>query len=54
MEQIIEVYTDGSCNTKLKVGAWAAILIDGDLIETISGFELETTNNRINFSKVFG
>jgi len=46
-ENIIHVYTDGSCNTKLKVGAWAAIILYKDTIKTISHYELETTNNRM-------
>jgi len=41
---IIESYTDGSCHTKLKVGAWAAIIfIDGKEI-VLKSIELNTTN----------
>ena len=49
---IIQVYTDGSCNTKLKIGAWAAIIIHNNNTKTISGYTLETTNNRMELTAV--
>jgi len=48
----VQVYTDGSCNTKLKIGAWAAlILIDEEQI-VLQNIELETTNNRMELQAV--
>ena len=48
----IEIYTDGSCNTKTKNGAWAAIILLGDRQETISGKATNTTNNRMELTAV--
>jgi ribonuclease HI len=45
--QVIEVYTDGSCNPKRGIGGWAAIILyDGKKI-TLTGFESDTTHNRM-------
>ncbi|MBN1253212.1 MAG: ribonuclease HI [Bacteroidales bacterium] len=49
---IFEVFTDGSCNTKLNIGAWAAIIINNDTIKTISDYALETTNNRMELTAI--
>ena len=44
---MIKIYTDGSCNTKHKIGAWAAIILfDNKQIE-LHGTDFETTNNRM-------
>lgn len=48
----IEIYTDGSCNPKANIGAWAAILqIDGKRI-TIKGVNENTTHNRMELLAV--
>ena len=47
-----QVYTDGSCNTTVKVGAWAAIILYNNTISTISDYELDTTNNRMELTAV--
>lgn len=51
---IIEIYTDGSCNTQTKVGAWAAIIFNGNQKIVISGTELNTTHNRMELLAVIG
>lgn len=44
---LIQVYTDGSCHTQLKIGTWAAIIfVNGDKF-VIEGYEKETTHNRM-------
>jgi len=43
----IEVFTDGSCHTQFKIGAWASIIIDGQMQKQISGTCTETTHNRM-------
>lgn len=49
----IEVYTDGSCHTQLKTGAWAAILlIDGQEFATLKEVEENTTHNRMELLAV--
>lgn len=47
----IEIYTDGSCHTQLKTGAWAAILLDGEKT-ILTGIELNTTHNRMEIQAV--
>ena len=44
---IIEIYTDGSCHTQSKTGAWAAILlIDGREV-FLDGIEKQSTHNKM-------
>lgn len=48
----VEVFTDGSCHTQLKIGAWAAILlIDNEKIK-LCGYEHQTTHNRMELTAV--
>jgi len=48
----IEIYTDGACSGNPGPGGWAAVLLHGDKIKEISGFEKETTNNRMELLAV--
>lgn len=48
----IEVYTDGSCHTKLKIGAWAALILEHDSELDISGIKMDTTNNQMELMAV--
>ena len=48
----IEIYTDGACSGNPGMGGWAAILIYGNNIKEISGFEKETTNNKMELRAV--
>lgn len=48
----IEAYTDGSCNTKFKIGAWAAVLFIGDKEIVLKNIEKNTTNNRMELLAV--
>ena len=50
--QNIEIYTDGSCHTKLKIGAWAAMLLFSEKKIELSGKAVETTNNRMELTAV--
>lgn len=43
----VKIYTDGACSGNPGPGAWAAILIFGEIEKEISGFAEETTNNRM-------
>jgi len=49
---IIEVFTDGSCNTKYNIGAWAAIIFYRSKKKIIDGIEKETTHNRMELIAV--
>jgi len=43
----VTVYTDGACQGNPGPGGWAAILVSGTHRREISGFEPDTTNNRM-------
>src|SRR5690606_23975727 len=43
-------YTDGSCDTASRRGGWAYRLEHGDSSKTASGFEADTTNNRMELT----
>ncbi|MGB4609717.1 MAG: ribonuclease HI [Saccharofermentanales bacterium] len=43
----VDIYTDGACSGNPGPGGWAAILKFGSFEKEISGFEPDTTNNRM-------
>lgn len=43
----VTIYTDGACSGNPGPGAWAAVLIFGNIEKEISGFVENTTNNRM-------
>ncbi len=49
MKQVI-IYTDGACSGNPGPGGWGAVLIYGEHRREISGFEAETTNNRMELT----
>jgi len=48
----ITIYTDGSCHTQKKVGAWAAIVFVGQEKTLLSGRVLDTTHHRMELQAV--
>jgi ribonuclease HI len=48
----VEIYTDGACSGNPGPGGYAAILKYGQEIREISGYEVETTNNRMEMMAV--
>lgn len=44
---LVKIYTDGGCIPNPGKGAWAVILTYGDKEKVITGFENDTTNNRM-------
>ena len=44
---IINIFTDGSCNTEFKIGGWAAIIFFQDQKIILKGREFNTTHNRM-------
>lgn len=55
MGQILEkkkvtIYTDGACSGNPGPGGWGAVLIYNGVEKQISGFEAETTNNRMELT----
>lgn len=48
----VVIYTDGACSGNPGIGGWGAVLICGDYEKQISGFEENTTNNRMELTAV--
>ena len=48
----VTIYTDGACSGNPGAGGWAAVLTYGGRTKEISGFEVETTNNRMELNAV--
>ncbi|MCL2587643.1 MAG: ribonuclease HI [Firmicutes bacterium] len=45
--ETLRIYTDGACSGNPGPGGWAAILLFGEKIKEISGFQADTTNNQM-------
>lgn len=43
----VDIFTDGACSGNPGIGGWCAILIYNGIEKTISGFNKQTTNNRM-------
>jgi ribonuclease HI len=50
--KIVDIYTDGACAGNPGPGGWAAILRYRGSEKVISGFESQTTNNRMEMKAV--
>ena len=50
MINTVEIYTDGSCHTQAKIGAWVAIVLTGAEKYTLSGTATATTNNAMELT----
>lgn len=48
----VTIYTDGACSSNPGAGGWAAVLTYGAKTKEISGFEAQTTNNRMELRAV--
>lgn len=48
----MKLYTDGACSGNPGPGGWAAVLIFGPHKKEISGFEEQSTNNRMEMTAV--
>ena len=46
----VDIYTDGACSGNPGRGGWAAILVYGAREAELSGFEPQTTNNRMELT----
>lgn len=49
---IVTIYTDGACSGNPGAGGWGAVLLHNDKRKEISGYEAETTNNRMELTAV--
>lgn len=51
----VDIYTDGACSGNPGVGGWCAILMYNGHVKEISGYNKQTTNNRMEvFSIIQG
>lgn len=48
----VEIYTDGACSGNPGAGGWGAILKYGKHKKELSGYDPETTNNRMELTAV--
>lgn len=46
----VELFTDGACRGNPGPGGWAAIIRDGDGERHLSGYDPQTTNNRMELT----
>jgi ribonuclease HI len=49
---VVEIFTDGACSGNPGPGGWGTLLRWGDITREISGFEPQTTNNRMELMAV--
>lgn len=49
-QKTVEVYTDGACTGNPGPGGWGVILRFGEHERELSGFEAQTTNNRMELT----
>src|SRR5690606_6405406 len=47
VQKRVDIYTDGACSGNPGPGGWGALLLFGPHEREISGFEPQTTNNRM-------
>ncbi|MGE0419734.1 MAG: ribonuclease HI [Acetobacteraceae bacterium] len=47
---VVEIWTDGGCRPNPGPGGWAAILVFRGVEKELSGFEPDTTNNRMELT----
>lgn len=52
MKKTVILYTDGACSGNPGPGGWSAILIWGKVTKELSGYEPQTTNNRMELMGV--
>ena len=52
MKKEVTIYTDGACSGNPGPGGWGAILMYREEKKELSGFEPETTNNRMELKAV--
>lgn len=50
--RVVTLYTDGSCSGNPGPGGWGAILMCGPFKKTLSGGDIQTTNNRMELTAV--
>jgi len=52
VQKRVTIYTDGACSGNPGPGGWAAILMFGEHERVVTGYEKQTTNNRMELLAV--
>ena len=52
MTESIKIFTDGACRGNPGIGGWGALIIEGDKQTRIKGYDILTTNNRMELMAV--
>lgn len=52
MRKEVEIFTDGACSGNPGPGGWGTVLRYNGIVKELSGFEKETTNNRMELTAV--
>ena len=47
---VVSIYTDGACSGNPGPGGWAAVLMAQGAVKELSGYEEDTTNNRMELT----
>jgi ribonuclease HI len=50
----VKLFSDGACSGNPGPGGWACVLVFGELQRVLSGYEAQTTNNRMELLGVIG
>lgn len=50
--KIVDLYTDGACEPNPGTGGWGAILIYNGIEKVLSGYDEQTTNNKMELTAV--
>ena len=51
---MIKIYTDGACIGNPGPGGWGVVIINDENMQTLSGHEADTTNNRMELMAAIG
>jgi ribonuclease HI len=49
-DQVVDIWTDGGCKPNPGPGGWSAILVYRGVEKELSGYEADTTNNRMELT----
>ena len=52
--QEVIIFTDGACSGNPGPGGWGAVIYTGNKVDELSGFEINTTNNKKYKGRLIG
>lgn len=51
-KKLLNIYTDGACSKNPGPGGWSSVALFNDMYKILSGYEEQTTNNRMELLAV--